>query len=221
MIARPLPVVSGAGRLRVRQVAPGPDGQIRHGVRNHDARLGSVALDLVDSVFDRKGICVDRIDGPQAWALWLAEVGFVAPRVGIDADTLSRVRVLREAICQTALAVIGVEPSSSDALTTLNTFAERAQPGFGIEMLPAGGFVVRRSEQSHDDLLASIARDAVMLFTGSGVDRIRVCDWHSCPAIFYDNSPAGDRRWCSPQCGARAAAQSYRDRQRARLLAQA
>ncbi len=184
-------------------------------MRNHDVRLGSIALDLVDSVFDWEGICVDRIDGPNAWTVWLVEAGLLPPRADIGAAGLRRVRVMREAIYRTARTVIGAEPPSSEALAVLNTFAEQAQPGFGIEALPTGGFTVRRPEPSHDDLLASIARDAVVLFAGPRADRVRVCDWHSCPGIFYDSSPAGDRRWCSPQCGARAAAQSYRDRKRA------
>ncbi|GAB3952125.1 hypothetical protein GCM10027614_55290 [Micromonospora vulcania] len=70
-------------------------------------------------------------------------------------------------------------------------------------MLPADG----------RQALASIARDAVELFSGPYADRIRECGADNCYLVFVDTSRPGRRRWCAMErCGNRHKIRSLRAR---------
>lgn len=216
MAIRALPLASDLGSWSAAPQTPHAlDHDVPHAVRNHDVRMGSVALDLVDSVFEWRTVCIDRIDGPAAWRLWLAESGIPAPAVAIEEAVLDRMRLLREAIFRLASQLTEDVPSSSSSLEVLNALALRPQAGIELRPSATGGFSVVRAALSHEDILAEIARDAVELFGGPRASRVKECSGHRCPTLFFDSSPAGDRRWCSPQCSARAWSSSYRERRRA------
>ncbi|MFG2500064.1 CGNR zinc finger domain-containing protein [Streptomyces sp. NPDC048441] len=62
-------------------------------------------------------------------------------------------------------------------------------------------------------LLSTVARDAVDLFTGPYAHRIRECATHNCSLLFVDMSRPGRRRWCSMErCGNRQKARAHRAR---------
>ncbi|MCZ4516228.1 ABATE domain-containing protein [Streptomyces sp. ActVer] len=62
-------------------------------------------------------------------------------------------------------------------------------------------------------LLATVACDAVELFTGPYAERIRECGSHNCALLFVDTSRPGRRRWCAMEhCGNREKARSHRAR---------
>ncbi len=64
-------------------------------------------------------------------------------------------------------------------------------------------------------LLSTVARDAIDLFTGSYADRIRECGAHDCYLLFVDTSRPGRRRWCAMEhCGNREKARTHRARAR-------
>ena len=63
-------------------------------------------------------------------------------------------------------------------------------------------------------LLATIARDAIELFTGPYADRVRECAGDNCALIFVDTSRPGSRRWCSMErCGNRHKVRAHRSRE--------
>lgn len=69
--------------------------------------------------------------------------------------------------------------------------------------LPADAFQV----------LSSVARDAVELFTGPLAPRVRECGAADCSLVFVDTSRPGRRRWCSMErCGNRHKVRSLRAR---------
>ncbi|MFP3988589.1 CGNR zinc finger domain-containing protein [Streptomyces sp. E11-3] len=62
-------------------------------------------------------------------------------------------------------------------------------------------------------LLSTVARDAVELFTGPYAHRIRECGAHDCLLLFVDTSRPGRRRWCSMErCGNRSKVKAHRTR---------
>ncbi|WP_375387180.1 CGNR zinc finger domain-containing protein [uncultured Amnibacterium sp.] len=188
-----------------------------HGVRNKSTTMGSAPLDLVDTVFDWEGASVDRIDGPAAWRVWLVEAGLRQPATEIDDRQLARMRDLRESIYAVATAMIAGLPAPEDAVVVVNEAATAPYPT-AVLVVDERGLSARLPELGHDDVLTDIARRTVDLFTAEHRSRLRACEDEGCPALFFDNSPAGDRRWCSPQCGARASSREYRARRRAAAL---
>jgi predicted RNA-binding Zn ribbon-like protein len=51
-------------------------------------------------------------------------------------------------------------------------------------------------------VLSTVARDAIDLFTGPNAARIRQCAGPRCALVFVDTSRPGQRRWCSMErCG--------------------
>ncbi|MEU0069666.1 CGNR zinc finger domain-containing protein [Streptomyces sp. NPDC006332] len=62
-------------------------------------------------------------------------------------------------------------------------------------------------------LLSTVARDAIDLFTGPYADRVRECGSDHCSLLFVDTSRPGRRRWCAMEhCGNREKARTFRSR---------
>ena len=62
-------------------------------------------------------------------------------------------------------------------------------------------------------LVATVARDAVELFTGPLASRIRMCHGERCYLVYVDTSRPGRRRWCSMErCGNRNKVSAHRSR---------
>jgi predicted RNA-binding Zn ribbon-like protein len=63
--------------------------------------------------------------------------------------------------------------------------------------------------------LASIARDAIELFGGPDLTRLRSCGRAGCTRLFVDDSRGANRVWCGMrECGNKVNAAAYRRRQR-------
>ncbi|SFH26050.1 CGNR zinc finger domain-containing protein [Actinopolymorpha cephalotaxi] len=64
-----------------------------------------------------------------------------------------------------------------------------------------------------EQVVSTVARDAIDLLTGPYADRIRECDAHNCQLVFVDTSRPGRRRWCSMErCGNRHKLRALRAR---------
>lgn len=175
---------------------------------------GSLSLHLVETVYGWENNCIDRIDSPGAWATWLRAAGLQAPGADIDGVTLAAMRQLREAIYVVARSLANRDEPDEDAIVVINRFAVIAQPPLLISRSVNRLDAVRTAALDHNHLLARIAADAVMLFTGEHQSRIRECESHRCPTLFVDHSPAGNKKWCSPACSARSSMRSHRERNR-------
>lgn len=145
---------------------------------------------------------------------WLA-----ARFAGLAPDTGERelhdARALRDAVAHLALcAADGHLPDASD-IDTLNLYAALPDvpPSLAGGRRQAGAGRVRLGQA-----LSSVARDAVALFADVGFlgepsGRIRHCAAADCGLVFFDESRAGTRRWCSMQtCGNRAKVRAHRAR---------
>ncbi|MEW2375810.1 ABATE domain-containing protein [Micromonospora sp. NPDC047812] len=158
---------------------------------------------------------------PRDLADWLAlsRLRLDPARVEVAADELVAARRLRDALWRLVCVRTGARPPAGDPATfdatpddldTLNRAAagvplapQLAPDGARAWALPATG----------GQPLASIARDAVDLFTGPYRDRIRECATHDCYLVFVDTSRPGRRRWCAMErCGNRHKVRSLRAR---------
>ena len=112
---------------------------------------------------------------------------------------------LAEARAQDAAAALDPEP-----LAVVNAAA--AAPPLAARLLPDGTRAWSQGATG-DQLLSTVARDAIDLFIGPYAERIRVCGAHDCLLLFVDTSRAGRRRWCAMErCGNRNKVRSHRAR---------
>ncbi|GAA4370112.1 CGNR zinc finger domain-containing protein [Agromyces bauzanensis] len=174
-----------------------------------------VCLNLVATLGKRHAEPIERIPDAESGTAWLAAAG-VLPTGAMDSMTngqLDRLRRLREAVNELVRAAMASRPLPADALSAVNAAAMRPdlapilrQPGLGA---------VAWQGSAVDAAISTIARDAVELLAHGRIDRIRECEGPDCSLLFYDDSQAGRRRWCSMNvCGAQSKVRNYRSRRR-------
>ncbi|PRX96291.1 CGNR zinc finger domain-containing protein [Allonocardiopsis opalescens] len=130
--------------------------------------------------------------------------------VEVTAGQLDAVRALRAALWRLAPDLAHGRPADPEATAVLNRAAEGAPlvPQIG----PDGGARWARPADG-GQILSTMARDAVELFTGPLAGRVRECAAHDCPLVFVDASRPGRRRWCAMErCGNRAKVRALRAR---------
>lgn len=121
------------------------------------------------------------------------------PVLEITETQVADARRLRDALFRTALARTHGEPPAAGDLAAINEAAARPPlaPVIGPE-----GQRQWAGTPSGTHLLATVARDAVELLTGSFAHRIRTCAAENCQLVYVDTSRPGRRRWCSMEhCG--------------------
>ncbi|WP_424886906.1 CGNR zinc finger domain-containing protein [Streptomyces sp. XH2] len=132
------------------------------------------------------------------------------PALEISRAEVADARRLRDALFRVAVAHTHGEPHPPGDLEVINEAA--ARPALAPAIAPNG----RRQwagTPSGTHLLATVARDAVDLLTGSFVHRIRTCAAEDCHLIYVDTSRPGRRRWCSMEhCGNRHKVRALRAR---------
>lgn len=117
---------------------------------------------------------------------------------------------LRNALWRLARAVADGRPPSPRDVDEVNQAAQLpplvpqfAADGARNRYLPGDAF----------QMLSTVARDAVELFTGPLAERVRQCGAPDCSLVFVDTSRPGRRRWCAMErCGNRHKVRSLRER---------
>ena len=170
--------------------------------------------------FDAGALCLEFAttggEGPRkAWetlhqpadlAAWAARsrlgaAAHIEPHaMALTPGDLAAATLLREAIwfAATDLA-LGREPQRAD-LGAINRAATSVPmaPAIGV----ADGQRTWVTPITGTQLLSTVARDAIELFTGPNAARIRQCAGPMCSLVFVDTSRPGRRRWCSMErCG--------------------
>jgi predicted RNA-binding Zn ribbon-like protein len=148
--------------------------------------------------------------GDEAARALVTRLGVLAGDTAVaSADELSRARDVRDGLIATLLDADDVAVAASlDALAgDVPLRLSVSAPG-RVEVEPAGTGPL------------AIAAAALVLAHDAAVDgtwsRVRLCHADDCHWAFADRSRNGSRRWCSMgDCGARAKARAYRERQRA------
>ncbi|HEY0812280.1 MAG TPA: CGNR zinc finger domain-containing protein [Pseudonocardia sp.] len=122
-----------------------------------------------------------------------------------------------------APALVPADPASSQAdrtraFETADAPSSPPRPGACGDVGPLPRVSVRAAviDPAAPAALATLARDAVDLFSGPLASRIRVCAAVDCGLLLVDTSRPGRRRWCSMQrCGNRAKIREHRARRTA------
>lgn len=128
----------------------------------------------------------------------------------VTQSELESARTLRNALFLMAADRAHDRPLSAHHLTVVNTAA--AEPPLVARIAPDGTRTWAPSATG-TQLLSTIARDAVDLFTGPHAARIRECAAHDCYLLFVDTSRPGRRRWCAMEhCGNRHKVRAHRAR---------
>lgn len=179
-----------------------PDGQV------FAFEPGSVSMAL--AITGAPGGWFEALRVPQDLGAWAARVTGVAAVPASTAD-LALARRLRSAIWGAADAVIEGRTPSAAHRRVLNDAARGTpiRPQLGAD--GRGGWVRPVTAAA---VLSAVAEDAIGLFGGPRVGRVKRCQGRNCAIPFVDTSRPGTRRWCSmDRCGNRAKARTqYRQR---------
>ena len=165
------------------------------------------------NTLDLEKVELDALQRPDDLAAWLKEAGLIRRRAEARPADLKRAREVREALRQLMLANNGYELESDDAIDVVNDAAARSKVGIafgrdGARVVPSAEGV----DEGIGNLLAIVAR---AMSDGSWA-RLKACGEHSCQWAFYDKSKNRSGRWCTmAECGNRAKARAFRERQRA------
>lgn len=143
-----------------------------------------------------------------AWAARSRLPGGLEPTV--SPDELSQARVLRD-----ALFLLAADRAHGRALQPRHLdIVNAAAAGLPlVSCLTPEGTRAWAPGATGSQLLSTVARDAIDLFTGPHAHRIRECGAHNCHLLFVDTSRPGRRRWCAMEhCGNREKVRAHRAR---------
>lgn len=172
---------------------------------------GSFALDFAytGSIGRGGAVAHEALHSPDDLTAWLA-ARFPVPVGAARTRDLFDAVALRDAVSRLALSASRGELLRSEDVDTVNLFA--ATPDIP-PVLAGGSRQAGRSVQTVSQALATIARDAVDVFSAEHLPRIRECSAEDCAYVYLDTSRAATRRWCSMQrCGNRAKVRAHRAR---------
>ncbi|MER6830787.1 ABATE domain-containing protein [Streptosporangium sp. NPDC000563] len=182
------------------------------GRRSFRFDAGTLCLELLVTGGEGELARWERLHTPGDLASWIpySRAG-LGDLVKVSAGDLSATLRLRAALQRlAATAASGSRAFSAADLATLNEAAAAPPP------VPVIGPALERSWASPvtgAQFLSAVARDAVEVFGGPALDRIRMCGGERCSLLFLDTSRPGARRWCSMErCGNRHKLRTRRDR---------
>ncbi|WP_409470270.1 CGNR zinc finger domain-containing protein [Streptomyces sp. HC307] len=175
--------------------------------------------------FDPGALCLELLPtgGPGAFARFevlhepadlVTWAGHSRLSAGLDLnvteDELERARALRNTLFLLTADRAHGRPLQQRHLEVVNAAA--ALPPLVARLTPDGTRAWAPGATG-TQLLSTVARDAIDLFTGLYADRIRECAAHDCFLLFVDTSRPGRRRWCAMEhCGNRAKVRAHRAR---------
>jgi predicted RNA-binding Zn ribbon-like protein len=168
---------------------------------------GRLCLDLTTTLQVRhRDEPIETLNAPHDVSDWVDQAG-LAEHVHVNQAGLVRTRGVREAIYRLSRAALTSSVPQHADLRLLNDTA--ADPPT-IPCLIDG---TARYRGNLDQVLSTIARDAIDLLSGPYAGRIRECAHPDCSRLFLDASHAGRRRWCGmTACGSRSKSAAYRRR---------
>ncbi|WP_167530681.1 CGNR zinc finger domain-containing protein [Microbispora hainanensis] len=153
----------------------------------------------------------ETLHEPADLARWAAVSRLGLAEADTTADELARAKALRAALWGLAGDhVHGRTPRQAD-VDAINSAAS-APPLTPV--MTADGRRSWAAPATGGQVVATVARDAIELFTGPMADRVRECAGDNCALVFVDTSRPGSRRWCSMErCGNRHKVRTHRSRE--------
>ncbi|MFE3450633.1 CGNR zinc finger domain-containing protein [Nonomuraea sp. NPDC059194] len=155
----------------------------------------------------------EQLHTPQDLAAWIPRTRLeVRGEVRVEPADLERARRLRAAIqamAERAASATAPVVQAAEA-KTLTEFAAAPPPVPVLGPAADRGWAYPMTAAQY---LSAVARDAMEVFTGPLVERVRMCGGERCLLLFLDTSRPGSRRWCSmDRCGNRQKLRTRRDR---------
>lgn len=189
------------------------DAHVRLGNLRFDA--GSLSLNLVATLGRRFGRPVERLTSLDRLEAWLAGVGLSAG-APFDAAQLKQVQSLREDLDDLFRCHVEGRRPAARLIDRVNRTAGGApQPRLRATRR---GFTLERPGRDAtgiDDVLGSIAVDAIRILTTADRSRLRTCEAPDCRMLYLTGPRT--RRWCSSEhCGNRARVARHRTRRQTR-----
>ena len=189
----------------------------RSGGHFHEVQLEDT-FDFVNTLeYDaNEGTPNDHLPTAERAVEWFATRGLIhAESLETSDRDLERIHAVRAALREVADAVVEHRAPKRGALDRVN----RTLRARSATELVAGddgiGIGHRHVGDPIDDALARVTEPLVQELASGNPDRLRVCANDMCRWVFYDESRAGKRRWCSmASCGNRAKAARHRERQK-------
>ncbi|MBC9726171.1 ABATE domain-containing protein [Streptomyces sp. TRM68367] len=133
--------------------------------------------------------------------------------LAVDEAELERARTLRNTVFLLAADRAHGRPLHPGHLDIVNAAA--AEPPL-VSRIEPDGTRAWAPGATGTQLLSTVARDAIDLFTGPYAHRVRECGAHNCYLLFVDTSRPGRRRWCAMEhCGNREKVRAHRSRRAA------
>lgn len=184
-----------------------------------DITSGHVALDLVNTLDERKGAEPrERLDNYPALARWARAAGLLnarqeklllaaALRDAASADrALKRAVELREVCFSIFEAVSRSAHFPPKPLEVLHKLFYEAMKRRSLRSSGARAeWVWNCGDHELDRMLWPVIDAATELVTSEAAARVRCCEGETCARLFIDNSRQGNRRWCDmKRCGNRA-----------------
>jgi predicted RNA-binding Zn ribbon-like protein len=154
----------------------------------------------------------ERLHGPSDLREWFAEGPLRLDDVDVDDAGLRAAGDLRDAVQRIAFALLAGRAPAGAPVAVVNAFA--AAPPLARTLDPASLELSVTRPTPVSAVLSELARDALDLAADPQArGRVRQCQSPDCELLFFDDSPPGNRRWCSQgRCGDRARARAYRAR---------
>ena len=172
-------------------------------------------MDLVNSEeWDTFGRLTDHLNGPAWVPYFLRQWHFSKP--ASKTAPLAKLQALRSALRKSSQAIFRGKTIPPAELRTLNEAMNlsgkrqviQRQNGLRIEFM--------HEKSGWDWILAEIARSFVETVAGGESARIKICRNDDCRWVFYDQTKAKTRLWCSSKsCGNRERVRRARARSQA------
>ena len=204
---------------------------IRYGGQHVDGRFlyeltgGNVALDLVNTLDERRTGPIERITDFEKLVDWADQAGVLlstdknkflkTTTTQVRKRVVKEILELREALFEIVVSLVQNEDPNSPHMTLLNRWFERAAKYKRLDF--GGGRMVWLWHARHPEVITCRVADAAAnLFTDSDVsNRLRVCCGPTCAWTFLDYSRRRNRRWCDMSvCGNRTKVRRYYARKR-------
>lgn len=172
---------------------------------------GRPFLDLTATLGKRLSDRVERLRTPSDLSRWLVATGLWEHQRRVSREDLAAAWRLRESIFGCVVATTEGRALPRRDLAIVNAWARRAMRS--PRLRPSGALAWSRPTVRH--ALAAVARDAAQTLGGDLASRVRKCGRAYCSIFFLDDSPTGQRRWCSmASCGNRMKVARFRRRSR-------
>jgi predicted RNA-binding Zn ribbon-like protein len=171
---------------------------------------GRPSLDFAGTLQHRNDEPVDVLAAPADLGRWAVEAGLLESAPRVSREQLVAAARVRESIYRLyAASTAGSELPAAD-VRRLNSLARQTPLAIS---LGTDGWV--HHSGTVDQLLVTLARDAIETVGGEDATLLRRCEGEGCSWIYLDRSRGGSRRWCGMGiCGNRVKAAAYRRRRR-------